>query len=251
MWDHHISTLGSGSDYTAFQDFAGIASLSMGFGNTGKDAVYHYHSNYDSLDWMDKFGDPGFEHHASMAKIWGLIAANLVETPVLQLNATDYAISLHKYVESVKDKAKEAKFGSEDGTLDSLFSPLDKAVSHLRFASKLHDSVAAYLLQKFYDNDIPWWKWWEKIRLYYAIRSVNTKYKLLERQFLYADGLDERSWFKHVVFAPGRWTGYAGATFPGIVEAIEDNNKAAARRWVGIITGLVENAASFLTPEGI
>lgn len=242
--------MGSGSDFTAFQDFAGIPSLDMGFSMNSKSALYHYHSNYDSFDWMENFGDPGFQYHATIAQIWGLMAASLIETPVIQLNATDYALALKKYVKSVKEKAKKVDFESEADAQKSLFGPLDQAISRLQIASQLHDSLAAYFLQKLYDNDIPWWKWWEKVKLYYSIRAVNTKYKLLERQFLYAGGLDGRSWFKHVVFAPGKWTGYAGATFPGIVEAIEDNDKESAYRWVSIITGLVENAAESLTPEG-
>ncbi|KAF2186409.1 glutamate carboxypeptidase 2 [Zopfia rhizophila CBS 207.26] len=244
VWNHHIATMGSGSDFTAFQDFAGIPSIDMGFGSGPKSPVYHYHSNYDSFDWMERFGDPGFHYHATIAKIWGLLAAELIQTPVIPLNATDYAVGLEKYIESVKDKEKEADLKFEAKI--SLFHPLDKAVARFQNVSIAHDALAVELLQKLEDNDIPWWKWWEKVKLFYAIRKVNTKYKLLERQFLYAAGLDERPWFKHVVFAPGKWTGYAGATFPGIVEAIDEKDKGAAYKWVGIATGVVEKAATFL-----
>ena len=51
VWDQEIHTMGSGSDFTAFQDYAGIPSVDMGF-RGGKDSpVYHYHSNYDSFSW--------------------------------------------------------------------------------------------------------------------------------------------------------------------------------------------------------
>ncbi|KAF2257790.1 Zn-dependent exopeptidase [Lojkania enalia] len=244
VWNGHIFTMGSGSDFTAFQDFAGVPSLDMSFGFGLKTPVYHYHSNYDSFDWMERFGDPGFHYHATIAKIWGLMAANLVETPVLQLNATDYAIGLRKYVDSVKDKADEAGFKFK--AKKSLFDPLDKAVARFHKVSASHDALAAHLYQQLLDDNIPWWKWWEKVQLYYAIRRVNTKYKLLERQFLYSPGLDGRPWFKHVVFAPGKWTGYAGATFPGIMEAIDEDDRKAAYKWVGIATGVIQKAASFL-----
>jgi N-acetylated-alpha-linked acidic dipeptidase len=248
VWDKRIETMGSGSDFTAFQDFAGIPSLDIGFNADSNTPIYHYHSNYDSFHWMEKFGDPSFQYHATIAQIWGLMAANLVETPVIQLNATDYAIGLKRYVGSVKEKAKNAKFLLDEEAAEKLFVNLDEAISRLTIASQLHDSLASFYLQKLYADDIPWWKWWEKVKLFYAIRAINTKYKLLERQFLYAPGLDGRSWFKHVVFAPGKWTGYSGATFPGIVEAIEDNDKQAAEKWIGIITGLVAAAADSLTP---
>ncbi|KAF2730936.1 Zn-dependent exopeptidase [Polyplosphaeria fusca] len=244
VWDGHISTMGSGSDFTAFQDFAGIPSLDIGFGFGSKSAVYHYHSNYDSFDWMERFGDPGFHYHATIAKVWSLVAANLIETPVIQLNATDYAIGLEKYVDSVKAKADDAGYDAQIKT--SLFHPLDKAVARFLSVTQAHDALAADLFQQLLADDIPWWKWWERVALYYKIRAVNTKYKLLERQFLYAPGLDERPWFKHIVFAPGKWTGYAGATFPGIVEAIDEQNMKGVYKWVGIATGTIERAAGFL-----
>lgn len=240
VWDKHIATMGSGSDFTSFQDFAGIPSIDMGFGFDAKSAVYHYHSNYDSFDWMQRFGDPSFEYHATIAKVWALVAAKLVETPVLQLNATEYAVGLEKYVGSVKEKAKEA------GITKHGFEELDRAIEHFRFAATIHDATAAQLLYDYYNNDIPWWKPWEKVKLYLAIRAVNTKYKLLERQFLYPEGLDGRSWFKHIVFAPGKWTGYAGATFPGIVDSIDEKNDEGVKKWIGIASTVINAAADFV-----
>lgn len=242
-WDKHIDTMGSGSDFTAFQDFAGIPSMDMGFGFDSKSAVYHYHSNYDSIDWMERFGDPSFQYHATIAKLWGLVAARLVETPVLQLNASEYSIGLERYVSSVKQKAKEAKYGDKE---EDVFESIDNALVHFRFAATIQDATAAQLLLDYYNKDIPWWKPWEKVKLYLAIRSVNTKYKLLERKFLYPEGLDGRPWFKHVVFAPGKWTGYAGATFPGIVEGIEEKDDATVKKWIDIASKAIDAAADWL-----
>ena len=238
--------MGSGSDFTAFQDFAGIPSIDMGFGGGDSSAVYHYHSNYDSAFWMAQYGDPGFLYHETIAKVWALVAAKLIETPVIPLNATRYAIGLERYVESVKAKAQSI---NPDTYSEDLFLPLESAVQSFRFAATIHDGTGAALLQQLLDDDIPWWKFWEKVKLYYAIRRVNTKYKLLERQFLHPEGLDGRSWFKHVVFAPGKWTGYAGATFPGIVEALEEGDGEGVVRWVGVATGVVEDAREWLDGE--
>lgn len=242
--------MGSGSDFTAFQDFAGIPSIDMGFSFDSKSAIYHYHSNYDSFDWMDRFGDTGFEYHATIAKVWGLVAARLVETPVLQLNATDYAIGLGKYVESVKQKAKDAGYPASSpskGGKDDLWAPLDDATSHFTFASILHDGTADALLEDYsHIGDIPWWQPWKRVQLYLAIRAVNTKYKFLERKFLYPEGLDGRPWFKHVVFAPGKWTGYAGATFPGIVEGIDESDDKVVKKWIDIAAKAIDAAADWL-----
>jgi N-acetylated-alpha-linked acidic dipeptidase len=258
-WSGHISTMGSGSDFTAFQDFAGIPSLDMGF-STGKDsAIYHYHSNYDSFDWMDRFGDPGWHYHVTAAKLWSVLAAYISETPVLPLNTSDYSLALLRYLDDTEKELATA-LDAQSQSLGVADSPT--ALSHSSYALsefrhsllKLRGSVkelfstsiefdlkAATLLSKLQDG-IPWWKWWQKPQLYFAIRRVNAKYKLFERQFLYAEGLDGRPWFKHVVFAPGLWTGYSGATYPGLVESVDDKDWANGKKWAKIIKDIVRDA---------
>lgn len=221
VWNGYIATMGSGSDFTAFQDFAGIPSVNLGFEPSSESAIYQYHSNYDSFDWMDRFGDNDWHYHIAITKVWALLAVYLVESPIIQFNATDYADGLKKYLKSVEDKAKKS---SRIGIQDVLFSPLEKAIAHLRNVTLDFDAYAASLASSIND-EVPWWEWWKKVKLYYEVRRVNVKYKYLERHFLYPTGLDGRIWFKHVVFAPGLWTGYAGATFPGLVESIDAGNK--------------------------
>jgi N-acetylated-alpha-linked acidic dipeptidase len=271
LWDGKISTMGSGSDFTAFQDSAGIPSIDLGFGpdpeapgDTGG-AVYHYHSNYDSFHWMATFGDPGFHYHAAVAKIWGLFTAKLAESPVIPLNATDYAIALDGYISKTESKLDSLLAGvttEEDeieararptpaepkgdiGELKLSFKKLHHAASKLKKAARAHDSWAAELAEEA-GEDIPWWKWYTKIKLYYNIRRVNDKYKYLERQFLYPEGLDGRPYFKHVIFAPGIWTGYAGAVFPGLVEAIDAKDYGNAQRWLHIIERTLKKATGSL-----
>lgn len=239
-WTGNISTMGSGSDFTAFQDFAGIPSLDLGYAPGGKDALYQYHSNYDSFHWMEKFGDPSFEHHTTVAKLWALMAAKLVESPVLPLNATDYATGLKTYLNSVKKVADESSLSKS-----FQFKHLEHAILGLHEAAVQFDAYTSDLASQA-DQDLPWWKWWQKVRLFYKIRQANTKYKLLERAFLHQEGLDKRPWFKHIVFAPGRWTGYAGATFPGLVESFEDNDLVNANRWSDIIEERLKAATTLL-----
>jgi N-acetylated-alpha-linked acidic dipeptidase len=241
-WDGRIKTMGSGSDFTAFQDYAGITSMDLGFHQGPNAPVYHYHSNYDSLHWMDAFGDPGFHYHTTIAKIWALIAASLCENPVLRLNATDYAMGLSAYLQSVKDKRKESSSHNES---EFSFRSLDHATTKLQGTARKFDSYTADLATRLAE-DVPWWQWWKKVKLFYEVRKANTKYKLLERQFLYPGGLDDRHWFKHVVFAPGRWTGYAGATYPGLVESFEDGNITNAERWSKIIVERLHAATQLL-----
>ncbi|OAL35299.1 hypothetical protein AYO20_05350 [Fonsecaea nubica] len=240
VWDGHIRTMGSGSDFTAFQDFAGIPSLDFGFGNGPEDAVYHYHSNYDSFHWMNAYGDKGWHYHVAAAKILALVTAQLSETPVLSLSAEDYAKGLSVYLDDVKERAKTHMAGSSFS-----FQALDNATAEFRHAATKFDEYTAGLTKKLAE-DVPWWDWWKKVRLFYEVRNANEKYKTLERQFLFSGGLDDRSWFKHVVFAPGRWTGYAGATYPGLVESFEDKNITNAKRWSVIIEEALGAAAKLL-----
>jgi N-acetylated-alpha-linked acidic dipeptidase len=272
LWNGKISTMGSGSDFTAFQDFAGIPSIDMGFSANPTmpeieegSSIYHYHSNYDSYHWMETYGDPGFHYHAATAKLWALFTAKLVEAPVIPLNATDYAIAIKQYITDVEDKLDAVMTGAAikgnnieirarptaleaTGDINELkvsFKKLHKASSALKSAAAAHDAFAAELAEEA-EKDIPWWKLLWKFKLFYRIRKVNDKYKFLERQFLYEKGLDGRPWFKHIIFAPGLWTGYAGAVFPGLDESIAAADYINAQRWIEIIETSIFKAAKSL-----
>ena len=242
LWSGQIRTMGSGSDFTAFQDFAGVPSVDLGFTTGPKSAVYHYHSNYDSFAWMDKFGDPGWHYHIAITKVWAVMAAALTETPVIGLNATDYSIGLENYMASVFSNASDFSNASE--TTDPFLS-LVNAVVRFHTAAGEFDAHAADVAAQA-RLGVPWWRWWQKAKLYREIRVVNGKYKYLERQFLYAKGLDGRPWFKHVVFAPGIWTGYSGATFPGLVESLDNRDGEGLGRWMVIIRERIDAATGSL-----
>ncbi|KIO12583.1 hypothetical protein M404DRAFT_124942, partial [Pisolithus tinctorius Marx 270] len=100
-----LSPLGSGSDYAVFLQRLGIASSDQGFGYTPTDAVYHYHSIYDSQAWQERYGDPGFHRHVAVAKNLGLIMLRLADSIVLPLNTTQYAVELDSYVDLVEESA--------------------------------------------------------------------------------------------------------------------------------------------------
>lgn len=223
LWDGQIRTMGSGSDFTAFQDFAGIPCVNIEFGGGPGDPVYHYHSNYDSFAWMEKFADPDRTYHVAMTKVWALLAAALVETPIVAFNATDYATGLDTYLHTVKNLTTSSSHESVR-SLPSL-TLLENAISRLRNVTITFDARAAALTSEI-SKGVPWWRWWRKAQLYAEADSINEGYKYLERKFLHEKGLDGRSFFKHVVFAPGLWTGYAGATFPGLVECIDSGDRA-------------------------
>jgi N-acetylated-alpha-linked acidic dipeptidase len=126
-----------------------------------------------------------------------------------------------------------------------IFKKLDSAIKQLQHAAYKFDGRAAGLAAQAISAEGKY-NSAAKSKLFAEIRTVNAQYKTLERAFLYSKGLDGRDWFKHVVFAPGKWTGYSGDTYPGLVEAIQAGDKKALVRWAGIIEKIVKKAAGVL-----
>lgn len=263
VWDGRISTMGSGSDFTAFQDYAGIPCIDMGFKFSDKSAVYHYHSNYDSFHWMTEYGDVGFKYHKAMAQILGLTIAKISESYTIPFGATEYADALHGYLDKVEAKLDPQKptndeeifairaslisnetIGSE-AAFRKWLGKIRSSLNLLRIKCDELDESAAWVNRQI-EVGIPWWNIVERIRVGLTLVKVNKAYKNLERKFLYPGGLDGRNWFKHVVFAPGLWTGYSGAVFPGLMESIDAKNFASGVRWAYIIDQCVSNAIESL-----
>lgn len=107
-----VTGLGAGSDYVAFQDMAGTSSLDMSF--TG--APYPYHSCYDNFDWMDKFGDPGFQYHKTLAQVWALLILELSDRELLTFDFEVYANAVKGYVDDLEAHAK--KNGADKNNFD-------------------------------------------------------------------------------------------------------------------------------------
>jgi N-acetylated-alpha-linked acidic dipeptidase len=85
-----------------------------------------------------------------------------------------------------------------------------------------------------------------------AVAAVNARLIQSERQLTDPAGLPRRPWYRHLLYAPGSYTGYAVKTMPGVREGIEEKHYAEAEaeavriaRAVDRETGLI-NAASDL-----
>jgi len=194
--------------------------------------------SFSSFHWMDTYGDPDWVYHTTIAKVWGLLAAKFVEAPIIPFNATDYATAFASYVTTIEKQAASAAVTNVTYSLHNLTT----AVHAFRAAAIALDAEAAdltSLLSISSSADV-------SAATKAKVAAVNHKYKHLERQFLYSGGLDERHWFKHVVFAPGRWTGYAGATLPGLVESVEDEDAKNFAKWEAIVVERVEAAVKLL-----
>ena len=107
-----LGGLGSGSDYVAFQDLAGCSSIDLGFSGKG----YPYHSCYETFEWMDQFGDPGFTHHKILAQILALLLLELADEQLLSFDMNKYASAVQLYLEELKKYVNDIAGPTENGS---------------------------------------------------------------------------------------------------------------------------------------
>lgn len=149
------------------------------------------HSIYDSAYWMDHFGDVTFDRHVGIAKILGLAALRLVDSPLLPLNVTAYASELAYYVTLV-----ESALGSAGGVN---LAPLSAAVTKIQLAAatlaREVDAVALEL-QLVDPRGLG-----QADRLHQRLRSINRRLQGFEGGFIDPAGLPLRTWYKNLVVA--------------------------------------------------
>lgn len=257
-WNGEHRVLASGSDFTAFQDFAGIPSMDIGLGDNPSEihprynVTYHYHSNYDSFHFMETFIDPGFHYHAALAKAVGLIIAELAMSTAVPFNATTYALELKKYILQVEKKLGSRSSVPAHSALARALRDMHHAANHFRRVATQHDKDAAHAATMLDSRSEPstrhfsTWRRTSTTLLQNKMHKLNQRYKLLDRHFLYGAGQDGRPWFKHVNYAPGRWTGYTGPPFPSLNEAIDSQEWRRVTEWAHIITAKINAAARSL-----
>jgi N-acetylated-alpha-linked acidic dipeptidase len=218
--DLPIDALGSGSDYTAFLDFLQVATLDLGFGGDGGGGVYH--SIYDSYYWFTHFSDGDFTTSAALSRVTGTALLRLADADVLPFEFTGTAAALGNYVDEI------ARLPGVGGKLD--LGPLRAAIAKLTSAADAYDKALGRL---------------DRIDTHRAevgseLVKLNQSLYRTERAFRHEAGLPKREWFKHLVYAPGFYTGYGVKTLPGIREAIEQNQWDEARSFVPIVTNAVK-----------
>ncbi|KAJ3217327.1 hypothetical protein HDU67_008129 [Dinochytrium kinnereticum] len=233
-----VGALGSGSDFTGFLQHIGISAMDVGFGSNGDGT---YHSNYDSFHWMAKFGDPTFEYHKAAAEVLGLLSIRLLNNKVLPFDPIAYAAALEGEAESLRDAIKEAGFLLDDDKSNARHYHHHRVASGRVSLKPLTDAVDSYInaaktLKGFKDRverygesnmgraGLMFQDGREDIINAVGpednIRYLNDKLSFAERGFLDAEGIPGRPWYRHIIYAPGLWFGYASQTFPAIREAI-------------------------------
>ena len=260
--DVPIDPLGSGSDYSSFLQHLGLAAFHVGYGGEGQSGGV-YHSAYDTWEHHSKFVDPGFAYAGALAKTTGRLVLRMSETDVPLQRYGDFAETVSGYLDEVKklaDGKREAQVSqaamleqnayklSDDPTLSSgpptplkvvpyfNLAPLENAMVRLKASAKAYDKA---LLDK------------------RASLSPAVKGQLValagktEQALTVAEGLPGgRGWYKNMIYAPGRFTGYGAKTLPGVREAIEDE------RWSDVdlyaaLTAKALNAYADRLDEGV
>jgi N-acetylated-alpha-linked acidic dipeptidase len=68
----------------------------------------------------------------------------------------------------------------------------------------------------------------------------------VESDLLAPEGLPGRPWFRHTIFAPGEYTGYAAVVVPGVNEAIDARDAVRAQAQMANVTAALVRATETL-----
>jgi len=259
--DLRVYALGSGSDYTAFLQHDGIASLNIGFG--GEDGGGIYHSIYDDFYWYTHFSDTEFVYGLALAQAGGTAVMRLADAELLPLEFGDFADTIQMYVRELKnlsqkmrDDITEKNREIDEGVFKATDDPRKKLVAPgkepvppvLNFApldnatDALVRSAAEYrkALEQAATNG----------GAALANASIARTNRMLidsERKLAPPQGLPGRPWFKHLIYAPGQYTGYEAKTLPAVREAIEQNQSQQADKAIAVVSATLQEEAALIS----
>lgn len=211
--DVPVGDLGSGSDFTPFLQHVGVPSTDIG--SHGDYGVYH--SVFDNYAWYTQNADPTFVYLQEMARILGLEALHMADTDVLPYDYITYGKEITSYLETAKHKPTA-------GGLD--FSAAEAA------AARFSRAAEAIRTRQSSPGANP--------------AQLNSTLRATEAAFIAEGGLPNRSWYKHVIYAPGEYTGYAAVVIPGVNEAIDAKNNQLAAQQLVVLTKSLNQAAQTL-----
>jgi len=257
--DLRIAALGSGSDYSSFLQHGGVPSLDLRFGGfDSSEGVYH--SIYDDYYYYTKFMDTDFAYGRTLALVAGTTMIRLADADLLPFEFTNLADTVQTYLKELQtllktqqDEVRERNKQIEDGVFAAIndpkrpleapkieqvapalnFAPLENAAERLTQAAAKYRKAVDAARPKLTSNSA-------------LLRSVNAKLMQAERQMTDEGGLPKRPWYRHLLYAPGFYTGYAVKTMPGVREAIEQKQYASAESEIGRVAKALEREVALL-----
>jgi N-acetylated-alpha-linked acidic dipeptidase len=217
--DVPVGDLGSGSDYTVFLQHLGVPATDIS--STGSYGVYH--SVFDNFNWFKKFADPDFIYEQEMARMFGLEVLRMAGADVLPYDYQAYGKEIAAYLETAKKKA-ESKFGRRAPSF----------------------AAAASAARRFEEAGL---KMRERQQNSKDAARLNKQLREAERALLIPEGLPNRPWYRHAIYAPGEYTGYAAVVIPGVNEAIDKGDAERTAQQVAALTSALNRAANVLGGE--
>jgi len=253
-----INALGDGSDYTAFQDFAGISTLSLEFG--GEEDGDQYHSIYDDFYWYTHFIDTDFAYGRALAQVVGTAMMRLANADLIPTDYSPQADAIVKYEAELekllKDKQQEfaeRELELREGVFQAIADPRKPSVPppaepvppFLNFAPMKN---AVDLLKKSserYSKALSDWRAKGSPALSpQSLALINSDLIAVPRMFLNEKGLPERPWFKNQIYAPGAYTGYGAKPVAAVREYMDEKKWKEAEAQVPQVSLLIEHAAA-------
>ena len=225
-----VRALGSGSDYTVFLDHLGVPSMSLGY--SGGNGIYH--SLYDTFNWFQRFGDPGYRYGVAQADMVGRMVMRLANAEILPFDYTSAADAISQYVDELVTM-------DDGGRLRSELRSIGAATAELRVAGV--EANAAY--GRVLAGGTAWVESHEQ-----TLQEVNQLIMRAERELIDERGIWRRPWYRNLVYAPGYYEGYAAKTLPGVREAMEAAEWDIARTQAGMLVEALVRATAIVTQAG-
>jgi N-acetylated-alpha-linked acidic dipeptidase len=249
-----IGALGSGSDFSAFLQHAGIPSFNLGFG--GEDPGGEYHSIYDSYDDYRRFKDPSFAYGVVLAKTAGRTALRLADADALPFDfkslyktINGYATELIGFTDQMRETTvvenqliKEKNYAYAADPKEKLSAPpVKEEVPFLNFSSLQNALIGLEKSTNLLSETLSKGKFSDSKQ-----DEINQSLYRAEQKLLTDNGLPRRQWYRHAIYAPGFYTGYGVKTLPGIREAIEQRNWKEAQEQIEIAASTLKNFSEYL-----
>ena len=212
--DVPVGDLGSGSDYTVFIQHLGVPASDIG--SNGPYGVYH--STFDDFSWFKKNADPDFKYEQEMAQVFGMEIIRMAGADVLPYDYAAYGDEIQKYLDDAEKKAQK-NFGAQAPSFEGVKTS----------AKKFREAGEKW---KAPEGDPT---------------QANDTLRRTERAFLMAQGLPHRAWFRHAIYAPGEYTGYAAVVIPGVNEAIDAKDLTRTVQQLQQLTAALDRATKVLS----
>src|SRR6185295_8531841 len=204
----------------------GITSLDMGLNGSGGDGTYH--STYDNPTWFKKYIDPEFKHSVLAAQVTGVALLRLADAELLPFDYEAYGRQIAEYIDEIEKQATKA---SRDGAKKIDFDGLKSAAdAFTKAGAKLRQKSDDLLVTS-----------QSEVRLE-TIRDVDKRLMMAERDLIEPAGLPDRPWYRHVIYAPGLYTGYGVKTIPGVREAVDAGNYTRAAEQAQVVIRALQRA---------